>query len=210
MKTTIKYILLVAIMALAALPAAAQSACDNLYNKGLQAQQTMTIASQNSAISYFQKAKNCYDSQANKTKCDQQIKVCRDNITNIQKKGKKATPSAEAAAIPAPEPEPQRAATAPAAPARDVQLSIDCAYIKFKAKGGEYKKAKVICNYPDWEVSRKPDWVKCFKNDDNEVIVECEKNTTGEERNGNIEIQCGDKTATFMVIQDKSKKLGLF
>ena len=45
-----------------------QSSCDNLYAKAVQCQQTMTIASQNQAITYFQKAQTCYDSEDKKRK----------------------------------------------------------------------------------------------------------------------------------------------
>lgn len=51
----------------------AQSACDKLFSNGVKCQQTMTVSSQKNAISYFEKAKICYDSQAKKDLCDQQI-----------------------------------------------------------------------------------------------------------------------------------------
>lgn len=43
----------------------------------------MTISSQRNAIGYFEKAKICYDSQAKKDLCDQQIKSCRNIITQL-------------------------------------------------------------------------------------------------------------------------------
>lgn len=44
----------------------AQTSCDKLFASGVKFQQTMTIVSQNKAITYFEKAKVCYDSQSKK------------------------------------------------------------------------------------------------------------------------------------------------
>ncbi len=198
-------ILIIILLCAIALPAAAQSSCDKLFNSGVKLQQTMTVASQNKAISYFQKAKVCYDSKAKKDLCDQHIKSCKNIIAQLNKKSKEdaSKPSSKDATTPT--------KTQPASKKteiRDVKLSLDPSYLKFKAKGGEFKKAKVDCNYPDWSIKEKPEWVSCSKNE-GEIVVEANKNSTKAERSGNIIIECGDKSVTLIIIQEKPKKFGI-
>lgn len=153
----------------------AQTSCDKLFASGVKFQQTMTIASQNKAITYFEKAKVCYDSQSKKDLCDQQITACRNIIAQLSKKAKTSNPTTS---VPK-----EGIDTLSAKPKdtdlkdvkKDVQLSIDCTYLKFKGKGGEFKKARIECNYPDWEITEKPNWVNCSKND-GEIVVEAVKN----------------------------------
>ena len=75
------------IIGIMTLTANAQTSCEKLYASGVKLQQTMTIASQKKAITYFEKAKVCYDSKAKKDLCDQQIKSCRNIIAQL-KEGK--------------------------------------------------------------------------------------------------------------------------
>lgn len=200
-------ILVVLIMVVIALPIYAQTSCDKLFANGVKYQQTMTIASQNKAITYFEKAKVCFDSQAKKDLCDQQITACRNIIVQLSKKAKptntttKLKEDSDSSIEKSKVPENHTSK-------RDVKLSTDCIYLKFKGKGNEFKKAKIICNYPDWEIAAKPDWVKCSKNDD-ELVVEAIKNPNKEERSGSIIIECGDKTITLTIIQEKFKKFGI-
>jgi len=168
----------------------------------------MTIASQNKAITYFEKAKVCYDSQSKKDLCDQQITACRNIIAQLSKKAKTSTPTTSV-----PKEDVDTLAARPKITDQkdvknDVKLSIDCTYLKFKGKGGEFKKAKIVCNYPDWEIVEKPDWVNCSKND-GEIVVEAVKNPNKEERSGSIIIGCGDKSVTLTIIQEKFKKFGI-
>lgn len=186
----------------------AQTSCDKLFASGVKFQQTMTIASQNKAITYFEKAKVCYDSKSKKDLCDQQITACRNIIAQLSKKAKTSTPTTSV-----PKEDVDTLAARPKATDKknvknDVKLSIDCTYLKFKGKGGEFKKAKIVCNYPDWEIVEKPDWVNCSKND-GEIVVEAVKNPNKEERSGSIIIGCGDKTVTLTIIQEKFKKFGV-
>lgn len=186
----------------------AQTSCDKLFASGVKFQQTMTIASQNKAITYFEKAKVCYDSQAKKDLCDQQITACRNIITQLSKKTKQSNISTTV-----PKEDVDTLSSKPKVAEqrevkKDVQISIDCTYLKFKGKGGEFKKAKIVCNYPDWEIAEKPNWVNCSKND-GEIVVEAAKNQTKEERSGSIIIRCGDKSATLTIIQEKFKKFGV-
>lgn len=186
----------------------AQTSCDKLFASGVKFQQTMTIASQNKAITYFEKAKVCYDSQSKKDLCDQQITACRNIIAQLSKKAKTSNPTTS---VPK-----EGTDTLSAKPKdtdlkdvkKDVHLSIDCTYLKFKGKGGEFKKARIECNYPDWEITEKPNWVNCSKND-GEIVVEAVKNPNKEERSGSIIITCGDKSVTLTIIQEKFKKFGV-
>lgn len=189
-------------------PASAQTSCDKLFSSGVKCQQTMTVASQNKAITYFEKAKVCYDSKAKKDLCDQQIKACHNIISQLSKK--KKAPASETKRIVSDTVETLKPIVKPKVEKRDVSLIIECNYLKFKSKGGELKKAKVVCNYNDWKIIDKPDWISCTRNDNNEIIVEATKNPTKEERSGLIKIACDDKEATLTVIQEKSKKLGIF
>ncbi|MCM1369422.1 MAG: hypothetical protein NC204_03520 [Candidatus Amulumruptor caecigallinarius] len=60
----------------------AQSA-NKIFEQAKAYQNTMTVASQNKAISLFSKARTIYDSKANKSKCDREIKKCNANIKAI-------------------------------------------------------------------------------------------------------------------------------
>lgn len=62
----------------------AQSSGDKLYNQGLALQKTMTIDSQNKAISKFKSAKKLYDSQAKKDQCDAAIRVSQGIISQLK------------------------------------------------------------------------------------------------------------------------------
>lgn len=185
----------------------AQSAsCDKLFANGVKLQQTMTISSQRQAITNFEKAKACYDSQSRKDLCDQQITACRNIIAQISKNNNQISKE---------EPE-EKEDTAPVSIVpeqkevkRTVELSIDCTYIKFKAKGDEFKKAKVTCNYLDWEITEKPSWITYTKNDSGEIVVQVEKNPFKEERSGTMKIECGDKSVSITIIQEKPKRFGI-
>lgn len=208
-KLMIKFLLSFVLCIFSVMAFAQQSAGDNLFATGVKLQQTMTIASQNKAISYFEKAKICYDSQAKKELCDQQIKACRNIIAQIAKNSEpqsgptKEEKTEELVARPAPTPEVKAAK-------RDVELSLDCTYLKFKGRGKEFKKVKVHCNYSDWKITEIPSWANCSRNENNnEIVVEVGKNPNKEERSGILKIECGDKSATLTIIQEKIKKLGI-
>ena len=202
----VKLFLLLTVFFDALTSAEAQTACDKYFATGVKCQQTMTVASQKKAITFFEKAKVCYDSKAKKDLCDQQIKACRNIIAKISKGSatkktrKTVTKESEEAAPVEKVPEPKKVV-------RDVKLSIDCTYLKFKGKGGEFKKAQVTCNYPDWKIAEFPDWVNCSRNENNEIVVEVTKNpSTKQERSGVIKIECDEESVTLTVIQEKFKK----
>jgi hypothetical protein len=77
----------------------------------------------------------------------------------------------------------------------------------FKAKGGEFKKVKVECNYDDWRVTDVPEWLTVSRNDDDDLVVETSENTMEEERAGVIKVECGDKEISLIINQKKYSKL---
>lgn len=185
----------------------AQNACDKLFAEGVKLQQTMTIYSQQKAIEQFKKAKICYDSQIKKDLCDQQITACRNIIAQIRKNNK--TEKEDKQTSPQPPVTTNDNGTPPVNPAtdkRDVELSLSKTYIKFKGKGGEFQKVKVTCNYEDWEVSDAPQWVNYSRNENNELVIEAEKNPDKEERSGILKVRCGNTETTLTIIQEKFKK----
>lgn len=187
----------------------AQSSCDKLFAEGAKLQQTMTIAAQNKAIAMFEKAKVCYDSNERKGICDQQIKTSRTIIYNLRSAAadKAAAPAAKDAKEEAPA-DSAALDTKPVEKARDdVKLSFEKNHLSFKAKGGEFKKVKVSCNYEDWVVTETPAWVTVSRNNENELVVETEENTAEEERAGIVKVECGPREASLVVNQKKYNKL---
>lgn len=184
----------------------AQSSCDKLFSEGSKLQQTMTINAQYKAIKMFEKAKICYDSKERKNICDQQIKTCRTIIYNLQQSEKESE-----------EPSQQTQETKPTkttAPQqqvknerKDVVLVIEESQLKFKAAGGEFKKVKVRCNYDDWEVCEKPEWVMYSRNSENELVIEVTENDSEEERAGVVRIKCGNVEKSLVINQKKYNKL---
>lgn len=73
--------------------------------------------------------------------------------------------------------------------------------IKFKSKGGEFKKIKVTSNTDDWEVLECPEWLTFSRNKNNEVIFESSKNDTKKERKGAVKIGCLGEIKEIVVIQ---------
>lgn len=181
-----------------------QNSCDNLYAKAIKFQQTMSVKSQNQAISYFQKARECYDSDAKKKLCTSQITTCRNTISLIRKKEKEGNTS------------PKKGASGVKDSSvtvsnidkgkgnhKKVILSVNETVLKFKAKGGQFKKVKVSCNVDGWKVTEHPDWITYSVNNDNEIIIEAEKNPSKEERSGIVKIECRGESVSFAVLQSK-------
>ena len=197
-------ILFLLVMCVVSLSVYAQSSCDKLFASGVKLQQTMTISSQKKAISFFEKAKACYDSQAKKDLCDEQIKSCRNIIAQISKakdddaKKKEIEDAPKEKEETTKELEPKKEELK-----RDIQLSLEETYVKFKGKGDEFKKVKVNCNYQDWKITEQPSWTNCSRNEDNEIVIEVERNPNKEERSGILKVECGDQIATLTIIQKK-------
>lgn len=186
----------------------AQNACEKLFADGVKLQQTMTISSQKKAISFFEKAKVCFDSQAKKELCDQQIKACRNIIKQIDESNKAKKdddgqdnnhPGNAVQAV-------EKDSVAVKEVRTDVELSFGSTYIKFKGKGGDFQKVKVNCNYEDWEVIEAPDWINYSRNENDELVIEVGRNPLTEERSGNLKVKCGEEEASLTIIQEKYKK----
>lgn len=182
-----------------------QNSCDNLYAKAVKFQQSMTIASQNQAISYFQKAQACYDSDAKKKLCISQIATCKNTIALIKKNNKGGrTPSTKGISA-----DTKDSLTTVSNQGKEmddtikVTLSVSETVLKFKAKGGEFKKVKVSCNVDDWKVTEHPNWITYSVNKDNEIVVEAAKNPLKEERSGMVKIVCRGESTSFAVLQSK-------
>ena len=188
----------------------AQSACDKLFSNGVKCQQTMTVASQRNAIGYFEKAKICYDSQAKKDLCDQQIKSCRNIIAQITRSEAAKKEEEQVVEREIVKQDKELTETEKVQIKKDVQLSLDRTYVKFKGKGNEFQKVKVSCNYPDWEIKKIPEWVNCSRNENNEIVIEAEKNPYDVERSAQLEVACGDEVIILTIIQEKFKKYILF
>lgn len=62
--------------------------------------------------------------------------------------------------------------------------------LKYKAKGGEFKKINVTCNTDDWEILEYPDWVRISRNNNNDIIVESLPNDSKKGREGVLKIGC--------------------
>lgn len=185
-------------------PAYGQNSCDNLYAKAIKFQQTMTIASQNQAITYFQKAQTCYDSDAKKKLCASQIATCRNTIALIKKSNQGGGASKKVKNV-----ETEDSLTRAGNQEKEkvdtikVTLSVNENILKFKAKGGEFKKVKVSCNIDDWKIIECPEWITCSINKDSEIVVEVSKNPEKVERSGMVKIECRGVYATFAVLQAK-------
>lgn len=180
-----------------------QSSCDNLYAKAIQYQQTMTIASQNQAISYFQKALTCYDSEDKKNLCTSQITTCKNTISIIKKNNQNSLESKKKKV----ENDDNLTIVGQSGIVQEdtvkVVLSVDESIVKFKAKGGEFKKVKVTCNYDDWKVTEYPDWITYSINNDKEIVLEASENPSKEERSYIIKVECRGESVTFAVLQLK-------
>ena len=206
-----KTIVLIVLGAFLFIPAYGQNSCDNLYAKAVKLQQTMTVASQNQAITYFKKAQACYDSDAKKKLCTSQIATCKNTIALILKNNTEGNPSTKKSKSA----DSKDSLTAVEKQNRGkvdtvkVVLSVNESVVKFKAKGGEFKKVKVSCNVDDWKVTEHPDWITYSVNKDNEIVLEAAKNPLKEERSGMIILECRGKSVSFAVLQSKKGLLGL-
>lgn len=82
--------------------------------------------------------------------------------------------------------------TTDSVPADSISISLELSEesLKFKSKGGEFKKVKVTCSVDDWEVLECPEWITYSRNNNNEIIFESSKNENDKEREGVIKIGC--------------------
>ncbi len=177
-----------------------------MYNRATQAQISMTIASQRKAIKLYRDAMDCYDSKAKKADCKRQISKCNKMIAYLRDKDAKPSP----AEIAKPEEEKPAEVTvdtlsvpSPVVVEEEVVLSVDTNRIVFKYEGG-FQKVKVACNFDDWGVLTKPDWISYYlKKDENVLVFEAQEfKKWAEVRRGRILIYCRKKEVYVDVLQN--------
>lgn len=174
--------------------ASAQAACEKIYAQAVEAQKTMTVASQKKAIELFKKAQGCYDSKAKKDLCASQITTCNNTIKLIQK------PKTNSKSDPTVSEEPAKPTKEPVA--NDVDMRFSTYLVQFKAKG-EFQSVKVDCNYPDWKVIDYPSWITCSINAYDEIVLKAEKNSESSNRQGVVKVSCRGTVLEFEVSQKK-------
>ncbi len=187
-----------------------QSNGDKLFMEGQNLQKVMTVASQNAAIKKFRAAKIVYTNASNKTMCDNQIAICNNNLKTLAKGGdststgkRKNTAKGKTGSDKKKETE-TPVAEAPKVTKRNVSLSLSESRLDFKAvpKEGAMQSVDVNCNYNDWAIKSKPEWITVYTTKD-KFSVEAQENATGEDRSGVVTVKCGDKEVDLVVNQNK-------
>ena len=173
----------------------AQSAGDKLFKQGQELQMKQNEKSQNQAIAKFTAAKKAYDSVDKKAMCDNQIKICRNNIITIRKnitEKKKVVVQEKEEETALPEPEPQK---------EPVSLSLSVSAIEFKPSGkkGDNHQVTINCNYNNWTYEG-PEWIDITKNG-NVLTLTASSNDTGEERSAVLVVECEGTKAELMIYQ---------
>ena len=185
--------------------AAAQSNADKLFMEGQQLMKTMTVDKQQQAIKKFTAAKIAYTPAEKKQMCDNQITICNKNIQTIREKAKaaqqkKQQQDSEAQQQQQQQPEPVKKDTH-----KNVQLELSKTRLDFKAepKEGYTQTVKVKCNYDDWSIAEKPDWVT-ISMAGSEFWVKVDNNA-GDDRSGIVKVQCGNVVKDLIINQSKLK-----
>lgn len=184
--------------------AAAQSNADKLFMEGQELMKTMTVDKQQQAIKKFTAAKIAYTPAEKKKMCDNQISICNKNIQTIRDKAKaaqqKKQQEAENKQQQEAQPEPEKKDTHV-----NVQLELSKTRLDFKAepKEGYTQTVKVKCNYDDWSIAEKPDWVT-ISMAGSEFWVKVDNNA-GDDRSGIVKVQCGNVVKDLIINQSKLK-----
>ena len=71
-----------------------------------------------------------------------------------------------------------------------VNLKLSENTLKFRSKGGDFKKINVTCNIKDWEILSYPEWIIISKNSNNEIVIESTENCTKKLRTGTVKVGC--------------------
>lgn len=85
----------------------------------------------------------------------------------------------------------------------NIELSFSEETVKFKSKGGEFKKVKVTCNIEDWSIVECPDWITCSLNKNDEIVLESQRNDEKKQREGDVVVQCDTEKKSIHIIQLK-------
>lgn len=179
-----------------------QANADKLFNAGQELQKVETVKSQKEAIQKYEAAKVLYATDAKKQLCDNQIAMCNNTIKRLSKKTTKKEDSAD------PKPSKDSESAAPQIEKRDpvaeISLSQTRLDFKYKPKDNYKPSVEVKCNYPDWSVASKPEWIKVYTSE-NSISIEVDINEGEEDRSGIIRIVCDEATAELIINQDKAK-----
>lgn len=203
MKWTIRMAMMLLVYHLSLVTAMAQSECQSLYNQGINLQKKKTVASQNQAIAKFKAAKVCFDSQANKSKCDAQIAKCNKTIAALnnpkpqQTKPENKKPQKNDGGFKVHKTKPVQAA---------LEFEVRPAKLTFKGKGEEVQVVRVTTNDNSWRVESHDPWISATRESNDQIVVRCEKNGK-KKRSGKIYIYVRNKRA---VVDIQQKKHGLF
>lgn len=199
-------ILICFILSFSLTDAFAQSNGDKLFLEGQQLQKTLTLKAQTQAIKKFQAAKVVYTTAGKKKMCDNQIAICNDNIKSIKRKTKPSSGTDNSKKKEHEESAGTSDTVKSSAPAarKDIRLTLSESRLDFKGKPKEGATQSVVvnCNYDDWEISSKPDWVTVYTAT-GKFSVEAQENGTDKERSGVIKVKCGDKEVDLVVNQAK-------
>ena len=173
----------------------AQSAGDKLFKQGQELQMKQNEKSQNQAIAKFTAAKKAYDSADKKAMCDNQIKICKNNIITIRKnvtEKKTVVTQEKEEEVALPEPELQK---------EPVSLSLSVSTMEFKSSGkkDDNHQVTVNCNYDNWTFES-PEWISITKNG-NVLTLTASTNDTGEERSAVLVVECEGTKAELMIYQ---------
>lgn len=176
----------------------AQSNGDKLFLEGQKLQKSLTVASQNLAIKKFRAAKVVYTTAAKKEMCDNQITICQNNIRSLRKKTSVAKPVDET-------PKTEQDTIEVVKPVK-VELSLSETRLDFKCnpKEGATQSVKVICNYEDWKIAAKPEWLEVYTSKD-KISIEVQENKDEDARSGIVTVQCHDADVNLIVNQNGVK-----
>lgn len=197
--------LILLVLLLSTATAKAQSACDKLYQQAANAENAGTDESLKKAIALYQKAKACYDSPANKKKCDTQIAVCRKKLKPDPKPKPKPTPKPKPVADDVVDDSVAIAPVKQEPVAEPVKIGFSEDVVRFGGKGGEFKKVVVNCNYDDWTLTGYPDWLNVSINSEKELVLESTPYKGKNERIGRIDIKCHGVSVSLNIIQEKKR-----
>lgn len=213
MNKIIKVIFLLT-LSIVSLNSYAQSAGDKLFSQGQKLQMVQTVSSQNQAIAKFSAAKKAYDSLDKKAMCDNQIKICKNNIATIKKKDTvvkevvvKKDSKKERNKQLNKEPDDEVVIVHKPVVKKDpVSLSLSVSTIEFKSGGKKSDNHEVVvnCNYDNWTY-KAPDWINITKNGE-KLLLTAAENENGEERSDVLVVECEGVKAEVMVYQ-KAKML---
>ena len=179
----------------------AQSACDKLLDEAIRLQQTISINSQNQAIAKLKKAKACYDAADKQSLCQNQIYVSQNIIKYIRAQ-QQLREEIVSTTIEDTTSQLNRISKTNQTEHNDARLSFDCSQVVFKANGG-YQKVIVKCNYSDWEITQKPDWISIYRSSDGVIVIEASSNDGEEIRAASLGVRCGKSVASLNIVQKK-------